>query len=452
MSKKSRRFLGVPDEFWMGFIMMVGFFLKLVYDIQVGYSAQTWNAGVWQEMTGSVPNPGQIGAIQYYFTMHRLPDFNLTQYGELTNPPLFYWISAGILLIIHKMMGWPIGTSLHVIQCLNVLYVSIGTVCGVSMVAKFGVRRRKLTVTILFMTFFPAFYHLGASLSPDAMCFMFTMLALNTALSWYTSRRSSSFYRMGLELGLGLMTGFYALFAVPAIFTLYFYARRDGRRNETPLGVQLRRSAAIVALLGLWWPVYRLIRCQVPLFYSTVALTGTRISGQNASLFRRFRLPSNYQLSHLHTVGKVSYESNFPGQIFKTAVFHFTGIDTTVPETEAIAVFALRLSIVICILMHIMWLYVLQTARLDKPMKRFLVIGYGSILVIYALLAVQYPYVEMISFMKIAPIIIYPVIGMSVCGYGSGNENAFERVTTWLANVLIFVFALIIAFLMGFYP
>ncbi len=451
MSRKSRRFLGIPDEFWMGFIMMVGFFLKLIYDIQVGYTAQTLNAGVWREMVNGVPNQGQIGVIQYYFTMHHLPDFNLMDYSGFTNPPLFYWISAGILEIIHRMMGWPIGTSLHVLQCLNVIYVAVGCGCGVGMAMKLGVRGRKLTVTILFLTFFPVFYHLSASLSPDAMCFMFTMLALNTALSWYTSRRSSSFYRMGVQLGLGMMTGFYALLALPAILTLYHFARRDGRRNEIPLPVQLRRFLIIVVILGVWWPLFRLIRYHVPLFYYDIERYGTRIGAAYSSWMKRLLLPSRYQMRHFHTVGKTMYESNFWAQLFKTAVFGLNGIQLTVKETEVIAYFTLRLSILLCILMHIMWIYIMQTARLDKPLKRFLMIGYLSMLGMYAFLAFRYPYVEMVNLMTCAPMVIYPVIGMGVCGYGSGNENLFEKITTWLCNFLILIFALLTAFLMGFY-
>ncbi len=450
MSNKSRRFLGVPDEFWMGFVIVVGFFLKLVYDIQIGYTEQTFNAGVWQEMVDGIPNEGQIGIIQYYFTMHKMPDFSLTEYPGFSSPPLYYWICAGILEIIHRLMGWAIGTSLHTIQCLNVFFVLIGCCCGVGMLAKFGVRRRKLTVAILFLTFFPMFYYLGASLSPDALCFMFTMLALNTALSWYESRRSSAFLQMGFWLGLGIMTSWYALMALPAVFALYYYAKKDGRRNETPLGVQLRRSLIIIILLGGWWPVFRMIRYHVSPFYIDAVHNGSYIG--EISAIGRFLIPGAASLKHIHTVGYVSYESNFWGQLFKTAVFQFTGIETVVSETAAIANFALRLSIAICILMHIMWFYVLQTPRLDKPLKRFLVIGYLSTLGMYAFVAIRIPYVETVNLIKIAPVIMYPLIGMSVCGYGSGNENLFEKITTWLMNGMILILALVTAFLMGFYP
>ncbi len=449
MEKKSERFLGIPDVFWMGFIMMVGFFLKLVYDIQIGYAVRTPNAGVWQQIAGGIPAEGQIGVIQYYFTYHRLPDFDLMKYQGFTNPPLFYWVCALILDVIHRMMGWAAGTSLHVLQCINVIYVTVGCVCGVSMAYRFGVRKRKLTVVILLMTFFPAFYQIAAALNPDAMCFMFSMLSLNTALSWYTSRRSKSFMAMAVQIGLGLMTGFGALFVLPPILTLYYFAKQDGRRNETPLHKQLWRMLLIVGIMGGWWPALRLFRYHVPLFYSEVASFGHIVY---YGLFGRLRLPNKILLSHLHTVGDVGKEYNLWAQFFKTSVFGFMGIDTSVPEVAFLAYFTLQLCIFLWVLMHIMWLYVMFTARLDKPMKHFLLVGYLTILLGYVWLCLKYPYVEMMNFSRIAVILIYPVIGMGVCGYGYGNENIFEKVNSFLANGLSLIFALLTAFLMGFYP
>ena len=53
---KSRRILGFPDEFWIGFVIMIGIFLKLVYDVAAGYAISTHNLGDWVEIINDIPN------------------------------------------------------------------------------------------------------------------------------------------------------------------------------------------------------------------------------------------------------------------------------------------------------------------------------------------------------------------------------------------------------------
>ena len=187
---RSRRFLGIPDEFWVGFVVMVGFFLKLVYDIELGYTRGTVSAGVWKAMKDGVPNSGQIGVIQYYFTTHHLPDFDPRSVSCFSNPPFYYIVSALYLEIFHRLLRWDIGIALHVVQCINVVYVLIGTGACIGILGKFGIRGRKMVISILFLTFFPTFYLLSGALEPAAMSYMFMMLSLQSSLSWYNSRRA----------------------------------------------------------------------------------------------------------------------------------------------------------------------------------------------------------------------------------------------------------------------
>ena len=86
---RNRRFLGIPDEFWIGFVIMVGCFLKLVYDTRISYSAFTINAGSWMEFADGHPNPGHIGLMQYYMTVMHLPDFDPRTVTCYSNPPFY---------------------------------------------------------------------------------------------------------------------------------------------------------------------------------------------------------------------------------------------------------------------------------------------------------------------------------------------------------------------------
>ena len=207
---------------------MVGCFLKLVYDTRISYSAFTINAGSWMEFADGHPNPGHIGLMQYYMTVMHLPDFDPRTVTCYSNPPFYYILCAAILKIIHQMMGWQIGTCLHCLLCLNAIYVLVGEICGIIMAVGFGIRDRKLVVTILILTFFPGFYNLTSTLDGTAFCYMCMMLALNAARSWYVSRRSKTLRTCGIWRGIGWGSIIYLAAMTSIDPTLYEAARIDG--------------------------------------------------------------------------------------------------------------------------------------------------------------------------------------------------------------------------------
>ncbi|WP_274940559.1 hypothetical protein [Chordicoccus furentiruminis] len=444
---RSRRFLGIPDEFWVGFVVMVGFFLKLVYDIELGYTRGTVSAGVWKAMKDGVPNSGQIGVIQYYFTTHHLPDFDPRSVSCFSNPPFYYIVSALYLEIIHRLLRWDIGIALHVVQCINVVYVLIGTGACIGILGKFGIRGRKMVISILFLTFFPTFYLLSGALEPAAMSYMFMMLSLQSSLSWYNSRRAGSLTRTAVQIGLGLMTSPGCLTVLLPVLFLMRHAVTDGRRSSVPFSRQFRKFALITAALGLWWPLYRLIRFGVPLLYWETA-SGEPI---RQSLISRLRIPSPAMLAHLHTVSGGKTESNIWAQIFKTALVGFDSLDISLRGTYIVTMLALYLSILICLIFHVMLIYTLFTERLDTVRKRFILIGYLSILVSFILAAGWFPNTGTVDFRYMAPILVFPLIGFGLCGGADGTDNLFEKITHAAVSPMVLIFSLISAFLFGFY-
>ncbi|MDO4620471.1 MAG: hypothetical protein Q4B09_07625 [Lachnospiraceae bacterium] len=444
---RSRRFLGVPDEFWIAFVIIVGFFLKLVYNIEGGYIPGTVNPGVWTEITEASPNSGHIGLIQYYFTFHKLAGFDPRTLACYSNPPFYYMTGALFLEFTHRMMNWDIGIALHALQCVNVIYVLIGESMGIGILQKMGVRGRKMMVCILFLIFFPTYYLIGASLDPTAMTFMFTMLSLNTALSWFNSRRNSTLRALAIQLGLGLMTSFRLLMIIPPILILLFRAAADGRRNATPLHRQFRNAAIITSVLGLWWPIYRLIRFRVPLFYMDKPY-GEMLQERFSA---RLRPPTLAQLSHLHTVNGGYRESNIWAQTFKTAVVDFHSLDVSTAATRAVITILLVITILICIISHIMLVYTLLSNRLDRVYCRFIAVGYLSMLGFYLLGCWRYPYTGMMNFKTIAPILIFPLIGTGLCGTGDSQDNVFEKMLEKFIGPLLFMMSVLSAFLFGYY-
>ena len=108
----TKRILGFPDEFWIAFVIMIGFFLKIIFDISTGYTFQARNLGMWTYLEPGQAHEGTLGVIQYLFENHRLPDFD----PRTVNRPrsfIFYAPSFSIFSIVQ-----PAGRSEHAcIRC-----------------------------------------------------------------------------------------------------------------------------------------------------------------------------------------------------------------------------------------------------------------------------------------------------------------------------------------------
>ncbi|MBQ6376950.1 MAG: hypothetical protein IJJ52_04955 [Lachnospiraceae bacterium] len=441
-----RRFAGIPDEFWIGFIIMVGLFLKLYYDMELPYDAGTIRAGVWEPMKEGLPGGGHIGMMQYYFEMRRLPDFDPRKVMCASNPPLYYISCAVFLHLTHRLMRWPIGTALHVIKCVNVFFVMTGEAVAIGILHRFGVRGRKLVVGILFLIFFPPFYHLSASLDGSAAAFMLMMVSIGSVLSWFGSRRFAALRMTAVSLGLAMMISYRSAMVIPGILILLIHAKKDGRRNQTPLKRQYPFCAAQFLVLTLLWPVYLLIRFHVPPFYTEMP-NGGEI---HISLLKRLLPIPKLFLVRLQSTGNASIEYNIWAQTFKTAILDFHAVNMGGAGTRFICGLAILISAAVCILAHAGFIYIMFSGRIDRVLCRFLRVGYGGMLAGYLLACFLFPVTGTMRFLYITQILIFPVTGLSLCGTGGESDNLFEKTVTFMADGLVLILALLTAFLYGF--
>ncbi len=444
--RNSRRIMGIPNEFWIGFVIMCGFFLKVVYVINAGFENTTFQSGMWQEITETAPAGGHLGYIEYLFMFHKLPSVNPSEYACFANPPLYYVFAALLMEFFHRLLNWPAGIALHTIQCINVIFVLVGECCGIGILQKFHVKGRKMVVAILFLLLFPLFYHLSAAMDGSGPAFMFSMLCLNNVLAWYRSRRYQVLRGAAIEFGLGMMCSYMTLLILPALIVIMYYASFDGRRNQTPLKVQFRNFAIITSLMSFWWPIYLSIRWHLPLFYVQMP-QGAEL---HAGIFDRLRIPGPILLGHLHTGGNGALEYNIWAQLFKTAIVDFNAIDISLSGTYMITTFAVYLSLVICLLAHIMLFSLLISSKLERAPRRFLGIGYFAQLIGYVCVCLYYPTTGIMNLRWIASSVIYPLIGLSLIGNSEDSTRA-GRVLSWTVSMMILVLSFITAFLFGFY-
>ena len=140
----TKRILGFPDEFWIAFVIMVGFFLKIIFDISTGYTFQARNLGMWTYLEPGQAHEGTLGVIQYLFENHRLPDFDPRTVSGFESPPLFHILCAFFLDLFHRAAGWKIGTCLHTLQCFNAIFVTAGSLSEIGILRKCGLVGREL--------------------------------------------------------------------------------------------------------------------------------------------------------------------------------------------------------------------------------------------------------------------------------------------------------------------
>lgn len=448
---KTRRILGFPDEFWIGFLVLIGIFLKIVYDVTAGYSISTHNLGEWQAIVNDIPNGGHLGVIQYYMTYFKLPSFDPTLISGFTEPPLFYAFSALLLKYFYLVLGWELGTVLHCIQCLNAVFVMVGSFTSVSILTKFGVRGRKKVYALLFLMFFPGFYNLGAAMDNTPLAYMFVMLALNKVLRWYELRRKRDLIWSASFWALAMMTKLFAFVLIIPITALFLMATFYDRRASHGKMAQTAGIFYGIALIpGLFYPIRNFVKFGI----SPFLVEAERADWQNIGVYsagQRLGLPRLAELTHLHLSKQNFYEYNIWGQTVKTAVVDERALNLTLSFTKGLAVILVFAVAVFALLSLVMLIRAFIGGRMMTEHKVFTGAALGGMLLCYVVKCLEYPYVSVMSFRQIPMLVIFFLSGYCLCGYAADSDNLFEKVTSRLGTVLIVTISVLSAFLFGFY-
>jgi len=442
----SKRILGIPDAFWIGFLIMIGFFLKLIFSIQHPVGSHTLGVGVWTELEGGTAHPGILGVIQYYFTYHFLPDFSPAGNGAYLDPPFFYIFSALFLEVTHRLLGWAVGTCLHCISCLNAVFTMIGAFACVGILRKMHIRGREVVTSILFLMFFPAYYFMGQRLNADAMCFMFTGLAMNSAVGWYQTRRRRTIVMSAVWLGLGAMCSYAAFAALPAVAAVFIAAAGDGRTEG--IGGHFARFGITAGILGLWWPLYNLIRFGVAPF-SWGAAKELNAIGRGVTAAERLRAVPVTGLFTEQGFSSQSVNESIFAKTVKSALFS----DYISPSSDfvwALSRIMVFLALFIALLMFVMWARTLMFGDMPRALKAFTVAGFLGTAAAFIVFCMLKPYAEAADIRFIPCILFFPVCGMAYCCSGE-KTTRMERITSAAVSRALFVFAAVAAFLCGYY-
>ena len=458
----SRRILGFPNEFWIGFVILIGIFLKIVYNVDAGYAVSTHNLGEWKAIVDNIPNEGHLGVIQYYLTYHRLPTFDPALLSGYRTPPLFYIFSALILKIFYLSMGWELGTVLHCIQCLNAVFVMIGTFSGAMLLSKCGVRGRRMVWALMFLMFFSGFYNLGAAFDNTAMAYMFGMLSLNKMLRWYETRRRRDLITGAVMTALAMMTSLGMIVLAVPMGCLFVLAAVRGRYSEkkagTPTGQaghgrSLAREAglyAAVALIpGLFYPIRNKVLFGTPL----IGFDAEPEAWQNIGIYgplQRLGLPEMASLRHLHLTAHSFYEYNIWGQTVKTAVADESALNLDMAFPRSLAVILVLAVFAFTVTALLLMIKTLADRETKPEHKLFMISGFLSILIGYVIICFLNPTISAMNFRKIALLPVFMLIGVGK-GRDAAGDSLIAAGLSHLATGLILIISVLSAFLFGFY-
>ena len=124
----TKRILGFPDEFWIAFVIMVGFFLKIIFDVSSGYNFQARNLGAWTYLEPGQAHglcfsvPAGIAVPPSLVNIIKEINSDLGTQIPLTCGDLTGWAEQGVLLLnatltvrahqagSHQHRGWELFT------------------------------------------------------------------------------------------------------------------------------------------------------------------------------------------------------------------------------------------------------------------------------------------------------------------------------------------------------
>ena len=450
MTDYKRRILGIPDEIWIIFLLVTGLFLKLVYVTNTGHTGMTPSLGQWSEAIDPAPSGGVLGMIQYLYTHHSLPSFDPRIMTGYLNPPLYVFMCSGLMELFHRLLKCGIDFSFTLILWANAGFVTAGSLYAVQILRRFETGRRKLLIAALLLFLFPGFYPVAASLDGSALFYMLIMASFSAGADYYFARRRRDVLKMAFSFGLAMMTCYQAAVFLPFYVLVFAQAVKDGKRNKTSTGRLIALFAVIASVLSLWWPLYLLVRFLIPPFTVDRGLEQSYSLAGNVSFIKRLMPPSVSLFRNVVTTGRRSVEYNIWAQFFKTSVNDYAALDTTQVYSE-FAVFLVILSgAVISVLMHIVWFIRLFGTGAKKAFERWLFFSYIGVLFLHVLICLKTGDIRTMSFRTFSPVLFFVVSGYALSEKG-GVTNRTSRAVSHIVNFLVPCFALLSAFLYGFY-
>lgn len=242
-------------------IILFAFLMYASYILYTGATIRQIDVG---EVTDSENHAGYIRYL--YDNWFILPDFDPRERNMFFHAPLWHMLSAFCIRILTTFQI-PYVQAFEITQILSLFCAFCVIITSYRIFKIFNLRGYALVIATSLVAFCNATVMLSGSINNDIMSVAFELGAIYCALKWYKDRSIKNIVKIAFCIGLGMMTKVSVYMVAPPIAFLFIYAFFKDLTKLKKYIKQYLIFIAICAVIGLWFPVYNLIRFGVPIGY-----------------------------------------------------------------------------------------------------------------------------------------------------------------------------------------
>ncbi len=240
----------------------LGFCLKFYYVLATSIYTRQNDVGSFDK------TDGHTSYMQYLYDNLSLPNFDPRTRWQYCHPPLHHFISAVWMWINRVLLSPGENPCRESIQMLSLFYSCCIMITAYRILRHFKLKGAALYIPLIIINFHPAFVLLSGSINNDVLSITFIMSAVLYTLKWSESRSMRDIIKLALCIGLGMMTKISAALIAPPVAVVFLIVFIRNIKNELiPLLEQFVCFGLICVPLGMWFPLYQLLRWGIPLTY-----------------------------------------------------------------------------------------------------------------------------------------------------------------------------------------
>ena len=339
----------IPIRILIYYTMFLGLLIRLVYICYTSVYDRQYD--VWY-----IHKPGDKnnyfldnGHMMYIYNLYDKGMLPVTNKYQFYHPPLWH-ISAAAVLRLFTALGYSLDYALECVQVLGVFCSEAAVFIFYRMLTDLKLGDRYILIAMLIGAFCPILVIMGGTINNDVMMCMFFMATMLFLVRWWRFGKTSDIIKMGVTLGLGMMTKTSCVLIAPVIaaaFIIRFaqsvarkiYSKRtigemvgqmhtDGRQIRSVKAYirQFILFGCVSVPLGIWYQVRNLILFDQSFTYvMRFKRTSTLYCGETRFLRRLFSFPPEELTTKLFCSSPKDY-SIFP-YLIKTSVFEEHGYE-----------------------------------------------------------------------------------------------------------------------------
>ena len=433
--------------------LLGGFLFQFIYVTLTGYLVSTHDLGSFPGFDSDIVTAGHLGYIGYIFNHGHLPDFNPMPVWGFYHPPLYFIISA-IWLKCNVAFGLSEAMCLENLQLLTMFYNMLSLCVFYSILQELKFSERMKRIWVLFISFFPFFFHNAGSLANDSLAILLALVSVLYTIKWYHNQSLKNIIILAFAIGLGMMTKLTVGLLAPAtafVFLIVLWRRRQEWKH---MFTQFAIFGVICVPLGLWWSIKNAILYDMPIAYVQPIWASAQEVGMFSAwerLFPNISVWLNPFLTYHNFTFSIDY-GIFPMMI-KSALFSDFPFFGDMQWQYQLCRVLVLLTLVLLLYGTVVFAWKLYEHIRYKQWNDT-VFWFGSIalvvqMVMYVSFALEYSVVCSADFRYIVPVISYFLI-VSRQNKALDQRIAvvqFKKVCLIVAEILVTLFAVVSAFL-----